>query len=416
VTVRAFIQPGRKDTLLGLLAEMNPQGAAAGLVPFAELEGVHFARFFVLDDVQDLRGRPIPASLVYMAEVDAPLRRHLAELAGKAGPGLDRLFGHCTGYPTGSPGAAERTRWLRAHLLSADAMYVNTVGRGLEQIRQEARLREALEDFLDRHDWSSSTPEQIREQLQGYVNSRPDLAWARRPPRRPALGWRLRETAHGVALPLLGLPFAPLLLAVLPVWAVLLRVHELRDVPETERPTLEHIRQLAALEDHVVHNPFTVVGFLKPGRFREFTERAVLLLTNYAARHVFNKGSLAGVKTIHFARWVSLDGYRRVIFTSNYDGSLESYMDDFIDKIAWGLNATFSSGLGYPRTRWLLLDGAKDELTFKHLLRRRQIPTQVWYSAYDTLTARNIGTNARIRAGLYGRLKPKQVRDWLALL
>ena len=76
---------------------------------------------------------------------------------------------------------------------------------------------------------------------------------------------------------------------------------------------------------------------------------------DYATRHVFNRGNLAGVKTIHFARWVFLDGRRRVFFASNYDGSLESYMDDFIDKIAWGLNLVFTNGVGYPKTRWLVL-------------------------------------------------------------
>ena len=29
-----------------------------------------------------------------------------------------------------------------------------------------------------------------------------------------------------------------------------------------------------------------------------------------------------------------LDDKQRLIFISNYDGSLESYMDDFIDKVA----------------------------------------------------------------------------------
>ena len=66
---------------------------------------------------------------------------------------------------------------------------------------------------------------------------------------------------------------------------------------------------------------------------------------------------LAGVKTIHFARWTFIDDRRRMLFTSNYDGSLENYMDDFIDKIAWSLNAAFSNGVGYPRTRWLIGGG-----------------------------------------------------------
>ena len=109
---------------------------------------------------------------------------------------------------------------------------------------------------------------------------------------------------------------------------------------------------------------------------------------DYAVRHIFNRADLAGVKTIHFARWVFLDGRRRVVFASSYDGSVESYMDDFIDKVWWGLNAVFSNGVGYPRTRWLLFGGARDERAFKRVLRRRQEPVQVWYSAYPDLTAR----------------------------
>ena len=108
---------------------------------------------------------------------------------------------------------------------------------------------------------------------------------------------------------------------------------------------------LAALEDHVVQNPFTAIGHVKPGRFRRWTLVVILFYLDYATRHFFNRGNLAGVKTIHFARWVFIDDKRRVFFASNYDGSLESYMDDFIDKVAWGLNLVFSNGVGYPRTQ-----------------------------------------------------------------
>ncbi len=95
------------------------------------------------------------------------------------------------------------------------------------------------------------------------------------------------------------------------------------------------------------------VGHVKPGRFRLLTLRAVLFGLNFTTRHIFNRGNLSGVKTIHFARWVFLDGKRRMFFASNYDGSMESYMDDFIDKVAWGLNLVFTNGVGYPKTRWL---------------------------------------------------------------
>ena len=44
-------------------------------------------------------------------------------------------------------------------------------------------------------------------------------------------------------------------------------------------------------------------------------------------------------------------------------------MDDFIDKVAWGLNLVFCNGVGYPRTSWLVRGGARDELAFKDYLR-----------------------------------------------
>jgi hypothetical protein len=93
-------------------------------------------------------------------------------------------------------------------------------------------------------------------------------------------------------------------------------------------------------------------------------------------------------------------------------------MDEFIDKVAWGLNAVFSNGVGYPRTRWLVLDGANDERAFKAFLRHRQLATQLWYSAYDDLSAVNIENNAAIRAGLAGAEAPTRnhAEAWLARL
>ena len=57
-------------------------------------------------------------------------------------------------------------------------------------------------------------------------------------------------------------------------------------------------------------------------------------------------------------------------------------MDDFIDQVAWGLNAVFSNGVGYPRTRWLVLDGARTSTRSRTSCASTRSPTQVWYSAY----------------------------------
>jgi hypothetical protein len=142
----------------------------------------------------------------------------------------------------------------------------------------------------------------------------------------------------------------------------------------------------------------------------------LLFALDYFSRHVFNKGYLTRVQTIHFARWVYLDDKRRLLFASNYDGSLESYMDDFINKVAWGLNLVFSNGIGYPKTRWLIKGGAEHEQKFKNFLRRHQLYTDVWYKAYPDLTAVDLARNTRIRRGLEqdGFRDNRDIRTWLA--
>jgi hypothetical protein len=424
LTIRAPIKPGRAGALKRLLTEMaDPAGGRA--IPFERLETTHFARLFVLDEVGGGpggdAGSPIPASLVYMSDVDAPAWRHLVALVRVGGARLDDVFAHCEGWPSGSASSWARIAWLRARRIRSDVVYVNTVGRSVGQVHGERRLRQAIEEFLDgkQDEWRGGDPVQIHAAVRRFVADRPDLRWALEPARGPGLAFRVRSTLQKVAGPLLVLLASPLLLVVLPIWAVLLRRHERRDVPDAPvPPSRERLRELADLEDHVVQNPFTAVGFAKPGRFRFLTMLAVLRAVNYATRHIFNHGSLTRVRTIHFARWVAIDDRRRLIFASSYDGSLESYMDEFIDKVAWGLNAVFSNGAGYPRTRWLLLDGANDERAFKAFLRNRQVPTQVWYSAYDDLSAVNVENNAAIRAGLAGAEAPtrRQAAAWLARL
>jgi hypothetical protein len=418
LTILAHVDAGQQESLRALLQQAGANPAGNDLVPFGQLEGTHFGRLLLLDQTTDLRGAPIPATLLLMADLDGPIDPYLERLVEVAGRGLDRLFAYCDDYPTGSPGPAERLAFLRAHQIKSPAFYVNTIGRSVGQILQEAQLREAIQGFLDRSrdDLDGRGPLAVRNAIRQFIAGEPALRWAQRPVPKPGLLYRLREKAHLLAVPLAVVPFTPLLLAGAPLFAVLLRLHEITDRAPRSKPDPEHVARLAAIEDHFAQNQFSALGFVKTGLFRRLLANVVLFGTNYAARHVFNHADLAGVKTIHFARWVFLDDQRRVIFCSNYDGSLESYMDDFIDKVSWGLNSAFSNGYGYPRTRWLFFDGARDELAFKQFLRSHQHPTEVWFSAYPNLTALNVENNAQIRAGLYGRMTDAQAEAWLRKL
>jgi len=417
LSVVAPVRNGAADELDRLLAEMGNGVANGEVIDFGALSGVHFARIVVVPADTDHRGRPLPATLVYLADLDVSPEEHLSELARSAGEGVDRVFGHCEGYPAGTPGEPERIAWLRSRVARAPATYVNTRGRTKEQIVREAELREAVSDFLDRRpDLRDRQPRAVRDALRKFVGGEPGLRWALQPADSPGFAARIREWAHLAWVALLVLIALPFALLAAPVYAVLLRRHEKRDPARHIRADEAVVLELAALEDHLPMNPFTAVGQVKPGPFRKVTINVILYLLNAVTRHLLKPGDLVGVKTIHFARWLFLNDRRQVLFASNYDGSLESYMDDFIDKISWGLNLVFTNGIGYPRTRWLIKDGCRDELAFKDYLRLHQVPTLVWHSAYGRLSTANVAANERLRKGLHSDLRGDGEREWVQAL
>jgi hypothetical protein len=414
VTVIAEVREGRERALERLLHSMGDGVSNERVIAFGGLSGLHFARLVLVPPVD-----PRDAStLILMSDVDGPRDSHLAELAEHQGEGIDAVFSHCSGYPEHPATVPARLAFLRARSVRADTSYVNRPGRTVAQVRDEAMLRDAIEAHLDsaRPELGRCTALEARAQVQAFVEGDPRLAFARTPAPQPDIGERVRDALDLLRLPAAVLVLSPLLIVAAPPWIVLLRLHERRDPAPDIRPDPAGVALIAGLEDHLAQNSFTALGRVKPGPFRRLTSTALLWIADWATPHLFAHADLAGVKTIHFARWVFLDGKRRLIFASNYDGSLETYMGDFIDKVAWGLNAIFSNGVGYPRTNWLFLDGAWDEEAFKHYIHSHQLPVHVWYSAYGNLTNANIEQNAQIRAGLHGRMTATQAERWLELL
>jgi hypothetical protein len=414
VTIVAPIADGHQRPLQSLLESLGQEPASNATVAFKDFANVHFARFFILPASTDSSGQAYPADLVFLADVDGPGEAFILQLVGAAGDGLHSIYQHCQDYA----GRAGLLNFLQTRSVSVAAAYVNSVGRTVLQIRQEAQLHDAIESFLDANcrDLQHLHPRAVRAQVQEFVERTPSLSWALQPPPAADPLYVLGEKAQLALVGAAGIVLFPAIVATLPIYLALLRWHEIHDVNQDVIPDDALIQKLAAQEDHGVQNPFTSAGFLKPGAFRRLTGTVVLWGTNFLARHVFNHGNLIGVKTIHFARWVFLDQKRRLFFASNYDGSLENYMDDFIDKIAWGLNIVFSNGVDYPPTRFLVLDGALNEQVFKRFNLTHQLVTPFWYAAYQGLTALNIENNAQLRAGLYGAMDDAATRAWLRRL
>ncbi|MBB3185335.1 hypothetical protein FHR95_002916 [Halomonas fontilapidosi] len=408
------VRPGHEALLQAQLERLREDPGGNAVLPFARLEGVHFARLVLLPEAHRRGGLRYPPKLVLTTNVDGDLDTHLHELVAVGGAGLRELLSHCRDFPDDASEAQVRT-FLADHRQRVGAFYVNTLGRSLAQVSLEARLHEALQRHLDEGEWQGRSAEQVRRALISFVDERSELREALTPASGPDRwrwlgGWLLLG-----AIALAGLVLAVLLLPLTLLALLVLRLHEMANPPHNRRPRDAHVRRLEADEDRGVHNQLAAVGHIQAGPFRRLVLHVALWLLNLAASRVFYRGKLAEIDTIHFARWVIIDKGERVYFFSNFDGSPESYQDDFIERVAFGLNLVFSNGEGWPRTRFLLFGGASDEQAFKAYYRDHQVPTTVWYRApaLAGLTAVNLANNAAIRAGLSGAMSEAQCRAWL---
>ena len=366
------------------------------------------------------------SALFLLANVDGSADAFLAQLASEFGEGLDLLFSACIGYPgPDQRNLATRLGFLRRQVIPSQTFYINTIGRSVQQIREEDELYQAIQAFLDRYSPAPDTSaREVRNAIIDFVRTTPQLSPMLAPRRGPGTLWKAIETLRFTGL----LALAGVVLfwgwPLIALWLLAIRMQEAADTEFTHRAPLSRLNRLRATEDFLPHNPFAAVGYVKPGLLRRMTARGLLVPAQAVLRHVFNSGNLAGVPilgldgvyTIHFARWTLLENDRRLLFTSNYDGSMESYMVDFIDKVAWGLNLIFSNGVGYPRTRWLVSGGARNEQRFKDYLGLHQLENLVWYSPYPHLTALQIASNEVVRDGLRGRMSNRQARAWLRRL
>lgn len=314
VTVRAPILESRGPRVRELLQAIRSQGAEKGLFPFARMAEVHFARLFVLEEVTDLDGDVIPGSLVYMADVDGAVTSHLESLCRNAPVGVDALFGQCAGYPA-DPTDKARVKWLQRHLLPTSAYYVHNVGRSVVQVRDEQALRESVGRLLDSSRFEDITAgaRVVRRRVQALVLAQSELAWAARSPRGPGISYRLSKLREMVTVLVPAASLLPFLLPAAAAWLLVVRVLEAKDRENSSPPDSDHAREVESYEDFGAQNPFTAVGFVKPGGVRRTTMKVALRGLDLACRHVYHRDNLAGVRSIHFARWLPIDDGRRAV-------------------------------------------------------------------------------------------------------
>jgi hypothetical protein len=408
------VELAKLANLEGLLQEIqdsNPTGHHPAL-PLADLKRLHFGSMVIFKDPD---GNYDP-TLVFENNFDGELDDYLEDLLERAAAGLHQIYSHCLDYrAAGSQDREEILAFLHAHIVRPNAYHIGNVGRGVTRIKQEEEMMDGIEAFLDgfaREGLENVSPSSVRNSIQQFVESKPEWAWARQAQKRMTFAERLIPWAKVIGVGLLVLILLPLLLPFLIIYVIALRGHEITDHSEIPSPEQGHIQQLARREDHIVQNHMASLCYVKPGQFRRATLRGVLWLANLVAR-VSYKGKLSGLGSLHFAHWVLIDNGRRLLFLTNYDGSWENYLDDFIDKAALGLTGIWSNTMDFPRTSFLVFGGARDGARFKAIARRTQAYTNVWFSAYPKLTVQGVDNNSTIRDELFRSLCEKATMNWL---
>jgi Dyp-type peroxidase family len=172
---------------------------------------------------------------------------------------------------------------------------------------------------------------------------------------------------------------------------------------------------LGKIEDHpsYAHNHFMALGDFKPGIFRKLVHALALWGIKMIIIFYYRPGFVINMGTIHYARWFRLPGTDRSIFLSNYDGSWDSYLEDFITRARWGQTGAWSNWQGFPETKYLIFKGAQDGDRFKRWVRTKQQVVPFWYSRFPHLTTDQIRNNALIHHGIARAQTDREAREWL---
>lgn len=430
LTLLAPVKKEKLTELYELLNDINYKLKTGTETEFKKLKTIHYARWFILsrESFRDEPAIPITTRLVFSSNYDGDQDEHLTELVTVLQLYIDQLYNCCEGYPSPEGRTTEsRKAYLKKMAVKTSAFFNGAPGRSLSQIHQEDSLHRFIWNFTTKNKWAGKSAVEIHRAIRQEVDSKPEFEWAKQKVKVPKEKWHvLAAYILFVVVPLL-----PLII----LWALYIFLfHELRDkyIPtKLSQINDKLVKTLEEAEDLFPQNQFTQAVVMKPGFARSFNFQVWMLRTRVLAGNIFVKGKLLNIPTIHFARWVTIDHNKHVLFFSNFDGNWQQYLGDFIDQSGWGLSGIFSNTVNFPRTHFmgilgvfpgmplrtknnfLLTGGAYDEEHFLAWSRSTQVPTQVWYSPYPNLSIKNINNNTTIRNELRKDLSEKEAQQFL---
>ena len=429
--------------------------------------GIHFASLHALPSFT-----PDKAHLILEFSADGDQARAITQLVGAMGAELADVFSLSKDRGAGDIGS-----YLTRHVIatgfglgaSPGIGHSGSPGMSVGRITAEAALTEAIEAILARQGGGMSALDRLDAVRAELAASHPD---ALKPAAIPVAN-RLTDAGGAIAPAILSFVrtyLAPWLLGLGLVWLILtiglglflamhrevlphhagiaavvavgaaklaiglvvafaigflifaagvflrLRQLEASDWISDRAPDPATLHEIIARENEAgyAQNHMVSLTQLKVGWLRSFTLRLVFWAIATVGPLLYKPGHLGAIGTIHFARWVTVPGTRDFLFFSNYGGSWEAYLEDFITLSHTGLTGVWSNTVGFPKSSNLIGEGASDGERFKRYARQSMLPTRFWYSAYPELTTDMIRANADTRSGLSGGMTEDDAAVWLS--
>jgi hypothetical protein len=383
----ARVRPGEEQGLDEVLAGIEKDFAGNPHLRLADSTSTHFARWNVVRDTEH------GPRLLFCANFDGDQKAYLAELAS-VGPGMDEIWGRCEGWRSRD----HLREFVRDTACRARGVYVGFPSETVAQIRNYIAIREEVEAFLDLGDVAS------------FLDDPGCLGFLDRLARVPApVSWervlrhRLADLGDGIRRAVLAQ-----YLKLARAFAQQGRAKTYPLVRTAAPPGVTEQELDSPVSRATVQNEMTVLSDVLP-------ERLIRLQVGLAAsvplaRFGFPPGQFADVGTLHWFAWSLIDGGRRLLFVSTFDGSWQRYLQDFINKIIWAIDAIWGNTSDYPPA------GMKDVVAYTDWILNHQYPAKAMYSAYSHETVMNLINDRSLSRELGRAFDRPTVERWLARL
>lgn len=351
-------------------------------IDFHGIESLHFCRFVLIPKGPKTTEGPWEY-LHFESNYDGDLETHLNQFVDCGAKGMKEIWGRCEGFENIDPYSdmdrfkKELNRFIKKNSYYTPTFYQGYPKEKTKNIKLYQQFRRAVQEFFDLNDVQRYVWERRFTRILDALPDEEPTRWAFLQP--------VTNTVRTVAD--IGILLADMLReAVNVVFYQPIKAKVLGREPRLNleiKPSPSVDQSVHKMEDVVSQNALTVVSEIAPGWFNLARLKFFLWFLNIVARHIENRGSLGGISTIHFARWVILDNGRYLLFNSNYDGSWENYIGDFVDLNAAGMDWVWQCTPDYPYAQ-------RDMEGFKRIIRQYQLKVQVFYSAYSRATVFNI--------------------------